>query len=129
MAIMDPHALICAHAQIMSAPIYVCSTGELVDATDVTITVPDEARYVVFDRDDVSKFFYASFTGTASVPSTLDDTGASSVANPREWYLGEPSTGREISIITSTAGAGLIVTLSFATALTAGNLPDPRVGY
>lgn len=129
MATMDPHALICSHAQIMNAPIYICSTGELADATPVTITVPDEARYVVFDRDDVAKYFYASFTGTAAVPSTLDDTGASSVANPREWYLGEPETGREISIVTGTASVGLIVTLSFATGLTTGNLTDPRVGY
>jgi len=129
MTTMSPQALICTHAQIMNAPIFVCSTGILADATPVSIVVPDEATYVVFDRSNVAQYFFAKKNAVAAVPSTLDNTGVSAVVSPREWYLGAPATGRTISIITDTSGVGLIVTCSFATGLTTGTGTDRTIGY
>lgn len=130
MANINPQPLICEHAQIMICPTddNVMCTGKLVANTAVSINIPDNAKYVVFDRDNIAYKFFAKINDTATVPSTLNNTGDSSVANPREWALrGLPATGNYISIISE--DADLIVTCTFATGLTTGSTTDRTVGY
>lgn len=127
MANMTPAALIGEHFQILLSNAYVNSTGKLVANTAVSITVPDNARYVAFTRDNVASKFFAKQNATASVPSTLTNDGTAAVANPTEWRLtGLNASGNYISIVSE--DADLIVTCIFSTGLRTGTGSDKVIG-